>query len=115
MAEREVMIILPPDIQLVRLREASFVGISGDDCYHHERTARDGHARNLDVLASVALGREIDGRRQTKQLLDSGANQLRVTPQPRKLVRRFCDIGVGSGDRVGSRRCVRAPAAPRPI
>jgi hypothetical protein len=27
----------------------------------------------------------------------------------------FCDIGVGSADRVGSRRCVRAPAALRPI
>jgi hypothetical protein len=30
------------------------------------------------------------------------------------LVERFCDIGLGLADRVGSARCLRARAAPRP-
>jgi hypothetical protein len=87
MAERQMVIVLALNVQLFRCREAPLVGIRGDDSDHHERAARDSHTSHLHVFARVALGSNIDRRGQAKQLLDSRANRLQVSPESGKLVR----------------------------
>ena len=85
-AEREVLVLLSPQVELVRILEDHGVAIGRADRREHDVAAPELFAAHLDRLPGDATG-PLNGRIVTQQLFDRGADDLGVLAQVLKLIR----------------------------
>ncbi len=85
-AEGEVAILAAATSSRSGCGEARLVGVGRDDGDQDQRAARDGDPGDLDLLARVALGGDVDRRGQAQQLLHRRADQGRLLTQASELV-----------------------------